>query len=480
LWPENEVIVAVCREEETEEETGEDFADVIAARIETMLFTPHAVEPDRDDVPAIRQALELVATHREGALQDAPRQDPAADLSDDPDAGPDADPKAARVPLSRHTRKALARIAHCSEDTIRKAEIVRNELPPVLLDRVRSGERSLNAAFADADELRRSAPDLKAQALALLEAGEAPDARIALRLVTRRVWAERAEAERPDPVGWTLEETDTTAHLSDGCAGLILTDPPYGISEPGKLMKQGGVLTPADFDGDDDWDRPDGYLERLDAWVAEWARLVRPGGSVVSFIDGAKLSHLWEAFERHGLKPKRPLVWHKTDPSPASLARRNLISSCEFMVWATKPGADYVFNRDSGWNLHNFFEFPTVRGAERIHPCQKPVELLRRLILLLTERDDLVLDPFAGSGSTGVAACRVGRKSHLIERDPGYCDGARRRLEAETERLEQERLDEALENEDLEDEALDREDPVREDDSDDDTEDPGEDLPLAA
>jgi hypothetical protein len=64
-----------------------------------------------------------------------------------------------------------------------------------------------------------------------------------------------------------------------------------GINEPGKVMKQGGVLTTADFDGGD-WDRPEGYLERLGAWVVEWARLVRPGGSVVSFIDGAKISHL--------------------------------------------------------------------------------------------------------------------------------------------------------------------------------------------
>jgi len=407
------------------------------------------------------------------------------------------------IPLSRGVRKALAEAAGCSEDTIRKADHLRRHLPPSLLDRVRRGEQSLHSAYHDLSTLTtlRHRPDLQQTLIRMVEAGEAPTLRDADQLRFRR-------SLLPCPPGaWTLEQTDTTAHLPDGFADLLLTDPPYGISEPGKVVRKEGALAPADFDGDDEWDAPDGYLDRLEGWVAEWARLVRPGGSVVSFIDGAKLSHLWEAMERHGLQPKRILVWHKTNPSPAPLARRNLMSACEFLVWAVQPGAPYAFQAYASgrWNQHNFVERPVVHGAERVHPCQKPVELLEDLVRLLTEEGDRVLDPFAGSGSTGVAASRAGRRSHLIEQDPGYCGAIEARLEGlgidyeerreafERRRAERERAETDAEEEDAEEEDIEEEDAEEEDEAsemsgetpgDDPTGEDGptgeDDLPLAA
>ena len=94
--------------------------------------------------------------------------------------------------------------------------------------------------------------------------------------------------------------------------------------------------------------------------------------------------------------------------------------------------------------MHNFIESPICGGAERVrdpvHPTQKPLRVLRRLIALASGPDDLVLDPFMGVGSTGVAALEMGRRFIGIEIDQAYVDAAKRRFEAISRRDDPEPL----------------------------------------
>jgi DNA modification methylase len=246
---------------------------------------------------------------------------------------------------------------------------------------------------------------------------------------------QRMEAETPYiPAGCAIEQRDSIDHIPDDSIDLVLTDPPYGISAYGGVTKVGNQIVTADFDGGDDWDSadPDVFLGTLEAWVQSWARVTRPGGAVIAFTDKALISYLWDFMKDAGLKPKNIIAWVKTNPAPAALARRNLISACEYLVWAVKPGAAHTFNEVDGWDRRNAIIAPITGGHEKVdHPTQKPLAVLSLLIALTTVAGETVLDPFAGSGSTGVAAVRLGRTAHLIERDPGYAALARERLAAE-------------------------------------------------
>ncbi|MBW3623042.1 MAG: DNA modification methylase [Armatimonadetes bacterium] len=349
--------------------------------------------------------------------------DGASSLSP-PSPAPTSRPACIPVPASPptgfepvHTRATLAKRADVSPDTLRKAKVIEAHADPATKERLLRGEETIHSAYLQARLLEGLPEERRAAVRVFLEGGTARDMKEAVRMAERQARLSRSFS--PPPSGCIVEERDNIAHVADGSVDLVLVDPPYAISEPGKVTKAFGRIVAADFDGGDDWDASEGYRDRLDGWVGEWARVARPGGAVISFIDRAKVSLLWELFERHGLVPKSVIVWEKSNPAPTSLARKNLISATEFLVWAVKPGAGYTFNVVSGWDRRNVITAPAAGGSERVdHPCQKPLAVLRPLIELTTDPGDLVLDPMAGSGSTGIAALQLGRRGHLVEKDP--------------------------------------------------------------
>lgn len=257
--------------------------------------------------------------------------------------------------------------------------------------------------------------------------------------LTRLIQAIREEWEQK--VGIQLicgDFNEEIRKIEGNTIDLILTDPPYGISEYQGVTKVGNKLVTADFDGDDDWDTvdPEEFIERLQNWCTQWARVLRPGGAIVAFTDKALISDLWAMFKQAGLKPKNIIVWEKANPHPAGLARKNLISATEFMVWAVKPGAEYTFNPTDLWDRRNVIAAPLCSGDERIktakgetlHPTQKPARVLQPLLDVFSNRGDLVLDGFAGVGSTGKVARDSGRKFVGIEMNHNYFEAMQRRL----------------------------------------------------
>ena len=207
------------------------------------------------------------------------------------------------------------------------------------------------------------------------------------------------------------------AGVEEGSVDLILTDPPYNISRENQFhtMGRAGI----DFG---EWDKD----ADLFSWLSPAAAALKFGGSLVVFNDWKNLGAIAEAAEHAGLETKDMLRLEKTNPMPRNRDRR-YITDYECAVWFVKPGAKWTFNRqDPAYQRPKF-----VHSVERgLHPTQKSLGLMKDLVKIHSNPDDLVVDPYAGSGTTGVAAKLLGRRFYGIEIDPEYAARAADRIEA--------------------------------------------------
>lgn len=224
---------------------------------------------------------------------------------------------------------------------------------------------------------------------------------------------------------WTLHEGDCLAvlpTLPDASVDAVVTDPPYGCASGSKVCIRGKRIEAFNLE----WDQSADW-----AWMAETARILRPGGSLVTFCNTAHTGDPWQACIAAGLRPAQMLAWTRHDPPPNP--RRSFCSAFDVAVYAVRPGGERHWA--GGGLTRNVFECSPSKGRDRWdypHPTQKPLALITWLVGLVCPPGGLVLDPFAGSGTTGVAALELGRRFAGIEKDPGYCEMARRRIEAAT------------------------------------------------
>jgi site-specific DNA-methyltransferase (adenine-specific)/modification methylase len=275
--------------------------------------------------------------------------------------------------------------------------------------------------------------------------------------------------------------------IKDNSIDLLLTDPPYNISEDGAqpvwIDKETGKnktnIHNQKFSEsfEENWDEVDHdeFLNQIDSWAKFWFTKIRKGGSFAIFISDQYVSYLWKALEAAGFEPKRMWTWKK--PAAVPFNRQvNPVSACEYILFGVKPKGSRTFNADSEegsiveryasadkissivykmvkdskgtLDLNKVFEeakkeaakmlasrkktedgliqcvipntitYSGGLGKNKIHPTQKPVELLEYFVELLSNKGDTVLDTFAGSGATGVACHNLGRECILVERDP--------------------------------------------------------------
>lgn len=212
---------------------------------------------------------------------------------------------------------------------------------------------------------------------------------------------------------------DILDSVDDNSVDMVLTDPPYNISRENKFhtMGRAGI----DFG---EWDK--GF--NLFSYIRPLFRVCKKGANVVIFNDWKNIGVISKYAESVGFEIKDMIRWRKSNPMPRNRDRRFVVDY-ETAIWLVKPGGKWTFNRVSEAYDRPEYCGPAPSGKEKVgHPTQKPVWLMESLIESLSNKNDVVLDAFMGSGSTGVACLNKERKFIGIELDDGYFEIAKERL----------------------------------------------------
>ncbi len=204
---------------------------------------------------------------------------------------------------------------------------------------------------------------------------------------------------------------------------FIFTDPPYNLSP----YSTGNIKFSHRTDINNDiasWDKgfnPDDYKD-------DFLRILKPNGNLFVFTSYNTIGKWHDIFDSI-FDTFQFFIWHKTNPTP-KFKKAGFLNSCEMIVCMWNKGHTWNFMQQN--TMHNFFESPICMGAERLqnpkHPTQKPIKLLRHIIQIASNEDDVIFDPFMGVGSTGVAALQMNRKFMGIEIDTAYFNAAAKRL----------------------------------------------------
>jgi site-specific DNA-methyltransferase (adenine-specific)/modification methylase len=209
---------------------------------------------------------------------------------------------------------------------------------------------------------------------------------------------------------------------------LILTDPPYNLGN----YSTGNIELNWRKDINNDlaeWDTIDFKPEE---WVFEFKRILKPSGNIFAFTSYNLLGKWHEAFD-HEFDTFQFMVWHKTNPAP-KIFKAGFLNSCELIICCWNKG--HIWNFLSQKEMHNFIESPICMGIERLkepnHPTQKPIKVLKRIIEISSNPEQVVFDPFMGVGSTGVAALQMDRKFIGFELESIYFEAAKKRIEIES------------------------------------------------
>ena len=224
---------------------------------------------------------------------------------------------------------------------------------------------------------------------------------------------------------------------------LVFADPPYNLQLGGDLARPDGSHVDAVTDAWDKFDSFAAYDAFTRDWLTEARRLLKPGGSLWVIGSYHNIFRVGAILQDLGFWILNDIVWRKANPMPNFKGTR-FTNAHETLIWAsTGERARYTFNYRAMKTLNDELQMrsdwvlPICGGPERIrkdgikaHPTQKPEALLYRVMLATTRPGDVVLDPFFGTGTTGAVACRLGREWIGIERDAGYREVARERIDA--------------------------------------------------
>ncbi|MEK6947562.1 MAG: site-specific DNA-methyltransferase [Nanoarchaeota archaeon] len=236
---------------------------------------------------------------------------------------------------------------------------------------------------------------------------------------------------------------------------LVFADPPYNMSKKKGL----GWKYSKHVTMQEEWDifSKDDYFQFNQEWIKECLRVLKHGGSLWvcgSFHNIYQVGFILQHVE--DIKINNSIVWFKPNAQP-NITCRMFTESTEHLIWASKNGngQKWKFNYEDTKNLiedslnprgkqtRNVWSIPLTPRKEKWageHPTQKPLELLRRVILSCTNVGDTVLDPFLGSGTTSVAAKMLERNSIGIEKEKKYLDIIRKRLSPPQRKIDEEIL----------------------------------------
>ncbi len=216
--------------------------------------------------------------------------------------------------------------------------------------------------------------------------------------------------------------------IPDNSIDLILTDPPYNIAK----YSTGNIKF--DWRSDINNDLAEWDLSELNPndLVGEFKRILAPKGNIFIFCSYNIIGEYHKAFDSE-FDTFQFMVWHKTNPVP-NFRKSSFLNSCELIVSCWNKGHTWNFTTQS--EMHNFIESSICMGSERVkdsegkylHPTQKPLAILKKIIKIASNENDIVLDCFNGVGSTGEAALSLNRRYIGIEIDKTYMNATYKRL----------------------------------------------------
>ena len=253
------------------------------------------------------------------------------------------------------------------------------------------------------------------------------------------------EVARPDlPVGRILDGDciEAMRSLPDACVDMIFADPPYNLQLGGDLSRPDGSHVDAVTDHWDQFDSFAAYDKFSREWLTEARRVLKPNGSLWVIGSYHNIFRLGAMLQDMGFWILNDIVWRKANPMPNFKGTR-FTNAHETLIWCSMgEKAKYTFNYRAMKTLNDELQMrsdwvlPICGGQERlkkeghkVHPTQKPEALLYRVMLATTNKGDVVLDPFFGTGTTGAVAKRLGREWIGCEREGIYREAALERIE---------------------------------------------------
>jgi modification methylase len=268
-------------------------------------------------------------------------------------------------------------------------------------------------------------------------------------VVSRRGASSRAPREVSEPresarivVGDCVAEM---AKIAASSVDLVFADPPYNLQLQGDLKRPDDSRVDA---VDDDWDKFSSFAAYDDftrAWLIACRRVMKASATLWVIGSYHNIFRVGTILQDLGFWILNDVVWRKTNPMPNFRGRR-FTNAHETMIWAAREAGakGYTFNYEAlkagneDIQVRSDWTLPLCTGEERLkgvdgkklHPTQKPAALLARVILSSSRPDDLVLDPFSGTGTTGAVAKLLRRRFIGFEREEGYATAARRRIAA--------------------------------------------------
>ena len=204
--------------------------------------------------------------------------------------------------------------------------------------------------------------------------------------------------------------------IPDKSIDLILTDPPYNIAK----YSTGNIELPNRTPLNNDianWDKVEVNPEE---YVNDFKRILKPHGNIFVFTTYNSIGKWHATFDKQ-FDTAQFMIWHKTNPTP-NIFKKGFLNSCEMIICFWNKGHTWNFTDQK--NMHNFIESPICMGAERLknpkHPAQKPVQILKHIIQIASNPNDVVFDPFMGVASSAIAALELNRIFYGCEINKDY------------------------------------------------------------
>lgn len=225
---------------------------------------------------------------------------------------------------------------------------------------------------------------------------------------------------------------DIMSEIKDDTVDLIFTDPPYNLGNFMKNRDTNLKKMRENFFGSAGWDDMEfeEWEKSMDIFFKESERIIKKGGTMIVFMAIIKVESIIKIASKYGFYYKTTGIWHKTNPMPRNM-NLHFVNSTEAWIYLTYKTKTGTYNNE-GKLYHDFFETSLTSKNERRygkHPTQKPEKLVHELMKILSNEGDLILDPFMGSGTTGVVSKQLNRKFIGIEINKDYFEMAKNRIE---------------------------------------------------